>query len=99
MDAATGEAIRTTRQCASQTRATAGRCGHGTNSSAGGWCAGGRKIVEADGIRNMSSTQRQPLNEVANESFGRTMSYCYECLTDLHPHYACVECAGCGFLL
>jgi len=47
----------------------------------------------------MTSEERQPLNNTANESFERTMAYCYECLTDLHPHYNCVECAGCGFLL
>ena len=41
----------------------------------------------------------KPLSKQAHDDVEALLSYCYECLKDLHPDYNCVECAACGFLL
>src|SRR5258708_6605713 len=51
------------------------------------------------GTEETMREQKQPLNEIANASFERTMSFCAECLADLNPQYRCVECCACGALL
>ena len=40
----------------------------------------------------------EPLCEAAEQSVERLLSYCCDCLRDLHPDYRCVECCACGEL-